>query len=213
VGEGAPAPQDPIADAITGAPAPAPPPASGGDQSIVAQKAILYEEPLDAATAAAGVTAINGVVTWSFNESGANGPEVVANLEVPERQMKIRLSIRRNTDSSLPASHLVEAVVDTPNDFPGKAIRGIPRLVMKAAENERGQPLVGAAAKVADGFFWIALSATDADVAQNLQLLRERSWIDVPVVYETGQRAIITFEKGSPGQRAFDRAFAAWSTG
>jgi hypothetical protein len=210
-----PAPQDPIADAIAGAPAiPAPPPpASSGDQSIVARRAVLYEEPLDAAAAAAGVTAIDGVVTWSFNASGANGPEVVANLEVPDRQMKIRLSIRRNTDASLPASHLVEAVVDTPADFPGKAIRGIPRLVMKAAENERGQPLVGAAAKVADGFFWIALSATDADVAQNLQLLRERSWIDLPIVYETGQRAIITFEKGTPGQRAFDSAFAAWSTG
>jgi hypothetical protein len=214
-GEPAPASSsDPIADAISGAPAtPAPPPPPSSEESIVAQKAVLYEEPLDAATAAAGVTAINGTVTWAFNANGANGPEVVANLEVPDRQMKIRLSIRRNTDASLPASHLVEAVVTTPPDFPGKALRGIPRLVMKSAEDERGEPLVGAAAKVADGFFWIALSATDADVTQNLQLLRDRTWIDLPIVYETGQRAIITFEKGTPGQRAFDRAFAAWNTG
>jgi hypothetical protein len=211
-GDPAPAPQDPIADTIAGAPEPpAPPPAA--DQSIVAQRAVLYEEPLDQASADAGVIRIDGGVAWSFNEGGPGGPEVVADIEVPERQMKIRLSIRRNTDSALPASHLVEAVVSTPADFPGKGVKSIPRLVMKPAEDGSGQPVVGAQAKVADGLFWIALSATDSDVAQNLQLLRERSWIDLPIVYETGQRAILTFEKGAPGQRAFDRAFAAWSTG
>ena len=82
--------------------------------------------------------------------------------------MKIKLSIRRNTDATLPASHLVEVVVDTPADFPGKGIRDVPRLVLKPSEDARGQPLVGASAKVADGFFWIALSAVDADVNANL---------------------------------------------
>ena len=174
---------------------------------------MLYEEPLDAATAAAGVTAVNAVVTWRFIENGTSGPEIEANLEVPDRSIKIRLSIRRNKDPTLPASHLVEAVINIPADFPGKAIRGIPRLVLKSSEDERGQPLVGAAAKVAEGFFWIALSSADADVARNMQLMRERLWIDLPIVYETGQRAILTFEKGTPGERVFERAFAAWSTG
>jgi hypothetical protein len=174
------------------------------------QPAVLYEEPLDIATAAAGVMALAGLVTWSFVEDGDWGPEVVADLEVPEHRMKVRLSIRRNPDASLPASHIVEAMIDTPADFPGKSIRGVPRLVLKASEAERGQPLIGAAAKVADGFFWIALSAINADVTQNLQLLRERPWFDLPMVYENGQRAIMTFEKGTPGEQAFDRALAAW---
>jgi hypothetical protein len=197
---------DPIADAIAGNTG------ASGD-ALVAQKAVLYEEPLDAATAAAGVTAINAVVTWRFVEDGASGSEIEASLEIPDRSMKIRLVIRRNTDPSLPASHLVETVIDVPPDFPGQGIRSVPRMVLKASEDERGQPLVGAAAKVADGFFWIALSAAEADVAQNDQLLRERPWIDLPMVYESGQRAILTFEKGTPGERVFDRAFAAWSTG
>jgi hypothetical protein len=38
-------------------------------------------------------------------------------------------------------------------------------------------------------------------------------WIDLPIVYQTNQRAILTFEKGTPGDRVFQRAFAAWSTG
>jgi hypothetical protein len=38
-----------------------------------------------------------------------------------------------------------------------------------------------------------------------LQLLKERSWFDVPLVYANQRRAIIAFEKG-----ALDEAFAAW---
>jgi hypothetical protein len=205
-----PAPPDASSDAIADSIARAPPTtgeAAGG------QTAVLYEEPVDAAAAAAGVTAIDAVINWRFVENGTSGPEVTADVEVPERGMSIRLVIRRNTDPSLPASHLVEAVISTPADFPGRGIRSVPRLVLKVSEDERGEPLIGAAAKVADGFFWIALSAAEADVARNLRLLRERSWIDLPLVYETGQRAILTFEKGAQGTQVFESAFAAWSTG
>jgi hypothetical protein len=187
--------------------------AGAGGDALATQRAVLYEEPLETETAVAGVTAINAVVTWRFAENGPSGPEIEANLEVPDRSMKIRLSIRRNTDPTLPASHLVEAVVDTPADFPGKGIRSIPRLVFKLSEGDRGLPLIGAAAKVADGFFWIALSSAESDLNQNLQLMRERQWIDLPIVYHTNQRAILTFKKGTPGDRVFQRAFAAWSTG
>ncbi|MBZ0228402.1 MAG: hypothetical protein K8F58_08120, partial [Bauldia sp.] len=194
---------------------PLPSPTAAADDAsgdaLVAQKAILYEEPLDGA--ANGVTAINAAVTWRFIENGPNGPEIEASLQVPERGMKIRFSLHRNTDDTLPASHLVEVVVDTPADFPGKAVSSVPRIVLKPTEEARGQPLVGAAAKVADGFFWIALSAADADVVGNLQLISERNWIDLPLVYDTGQRAILTFEKGTPGDRVLQKALAAWDAG
>ena len=45
----------------------------------------------------------------------------------------------------------------------------------------------------------------------NETLLKEGSWLDIPLVYEDGSRAILTIEKGSAGDRAFDAAFAAWS--
>lgn len=197
---------DPIANAISGAP-------SAGSDGSIRQVAMLYEEPLDAAVAAAGVTAIDASIVWRLVDSGTSGAEIQATIQVPERGMNIRLVIRRNTDPTLPASHLVETLIETPADFPGKGIRSVPRLVLKAGEDERGEPLIGAAAKVAEGFFWIALSAAEADVQRNLQLLSERSWIDLPLVYETGQRAILTFEKGVPGDQVFEQAFAAWSTG
>ena len=45
---------------------------------------------------------------------------------------------------------------------------------------------------------------------RNAELLKERSWIDIPVVYGDGKRAIIAVEKGAPGERAFADAFDAW---
>jgi hypothetical protein len=172
---------------------------------------VLYEEPLDAAAAAAGVVAINAAVTWSYLPNGINGPEIVGNVDVPERGLKIKLAIRRNTDETLPASHIVEVVVDAPGDFPGNGVRDVPRVVLKPSEDARGQPLIGASARVADGFFWIALSGVDSDVSANLNLLRDRIWIDIPLVYGSGQRAILTLEKGAPGERVFERAMTAWA--
>jgi len=212
IGEsGVPAPPDASSDTIADTIAGMPSTMDSGTAGTL--KAVLYEEPVDAAAAAAGVTAINAVVNWRFVEDGTSGPEISADLEVPERGMGIRLVIRRNNDPTLPASHLVETVINVPPDFPGKGIRSVPRLVLKTSEDERGDALIGAAAKVADGYFWIALSAAQADIDRNLQLLRERSWLDLPLVYETGQRAILTFEKGAQGAEVFENAFAAWSTG
>ena len=148
---------------------------------------------------------------WSFVDAGPDGPEVVANVDVPDRSLKVKITFRRNTDQTLPASHVVEVVVDAPASFPGKGIREVPRIVLKPGEDQRGQPLIGASAKVADGFFWIALSGVDTDVAANVKLMQDQSWIDLPLVYETGQRAILTFEKGNPGARVFERALTAWA--
>ena len=43
-----------------------------------------------------------------------------------------------------------------------------------------------------------------------MQLLKERAWFDIAIVYTNGRRAILAVEKGSPGDRAFADAFAAW---
>ena len=45
---------------------------------------------------------------------------------------------------------------------------------------------------------------------RNLQLLKERAWFDIPIVYNNGRRAILALEKGNPGERAFEEAFKAW---
>jgi tetratricopeptide (TPR) repeat protein len=175
-------------------------------------KAILHEEVVnptgDPSTVA---NALNAAVSWRFVENGNNGPAIEADLQVPERRMKVTITIHKNTDASLPASHLVEVRFSFPADLPGKDIEKLSRIFMKPAAHVQGGPLAGAAVKVADGFFWIALSVADNDVKNNLALLRQGDWIDLPFTYKTGQRAILTFQKGAEGDRVVQRAMAAWS--
>lgn len=56
----------------------------------------------------------------------------------------------------------------------------------------------------------MGVSNLDADKDRNLQLLKERGWFDIPVVYNNNRRAILAMEKGTPGERAFADAFKAW---
>ena len=43
------------------------------------------------------------------------------------------------------------------------------------------------------------------------RLTKFARWIDVPVVYKTGRRALLTMEKGIPGEKVFDEALKAWA--
>jgi hypothetical protein len=97
-----------------------------------------------------------------------------------------------------------------PPNFPSGGISNVPGILMKQTELTRGVALAGLAVKVTNGFFLIGLSATEADRERNVQLLKERSWLDIPVVYTNNRRAILALEKGTPGERAFADAFKAW---
>ena len=105
-------------------------------------------------------------------------------------------SLRRNTDKTLPASHTVEIIFKLPAEFPSGGISNVPGILMKQAEQTRGTPLAGLAVKVTSGFFLIGLSSVEADKERNLQLLKERAWFDIPVVYNNNRRAILAMEKG-----------------
>ena len=84
---------------------------------------------------------------------------------------------------------------------------------MKKSEQEAGSPLIGIPAKIADGFFLVALNDSKPEIDANLGLLRSESWIDVPVQYKSGRRALFTMEKGIPGTKIFDEAIKAWQGG
>jgi hypothetical protein len=98
----------------------------------------------------------------------------------------------------------------TPDGFEGGGIDNVLRIALKAAEQEAGNPLIGIPAKIADGYFLVALNDTKADQEANLSLLRNQEWIDVPVIYKSGRRALLTMEKGIPGDKVFDEAIKAW---
>ena len=186
-------------------------PSSSDQVAPVAQRVVLYDEdPSDPK----GKQYVGSVIwrTEQIKASGNQKPDIAvrADIEIPDRKFKMTMSFRRNTDTSLPASHTAELTFILPQDFSGGGVGNVPGILMKSNEQARGTPLAGLAVKVTDGFFLVGLSNVDADRTRNLQLLKERSWFDVPLVYVNQRRAIIAIEKGAPGERAFNEAFAAW---
>jgi hypothetical protein len=185
----------------------------GSSQSVpaVAQRVVLYEEDPNDPQGRQFV----GSAVWR-TETVSPGPgqtpelAVRADVTIPERKISMTWSLRRNTDQALPASHTIEIQFTLPPDFPSGGIANVPGILMKQSEQARGTPLAGIAVKVTSGFFLIGLSSADTDLQHNLQLLKERPWFDVPIVYSNGGRAILAMEKGPPGDRAFADAFAAW---
>jgi hypothetical protein len=179
--------------------------------AAVAQKVVLYDEDSGDPQGKRFV----GSALWR-TETVSPGPglapelAVRADIEIPERKLRMTWSLRRNTDKALPASHTVEIMFTLPADFPEGGIGNVPGVLMKQNEQARGVPLAGLAVKVTNGYFLIGLSAVDVDQQRNIQLLKERDWFDIPIVYTSGKRAILAMEKGTPGSRAFEEAFRAW---
>ncbi|MFI0842528.1 hypothetical protein [Mesorhizobium sp. IMUNJ 23232] len=182
------------------------------EQSVaVGQKAIFYEERTNVSEASAEP----GSIVWSLVQESPGGdlppePAIRAEATIPGKDVQLRMTIRRNADQTLPASHIVEMIFLTPQGFEGGGIENVLRLSLKGSEQEAGSPLLGIPAKIADGFFLIALNDSKPEIEANTRLLRSQSWIDVPVQYKSGRRALFTMEKGIPGTKVFDEALKAW---
>jgi hypothetical protein len=191
---------------------PAEPDAPVSQPSVaVGQRAIFYEERTNVAEGSAEP----GSIVWSLVQESPGGdlppePAIRAEATIPGKDVQLRMTIRRNADQTLPASHIIEVIFLTPEGFEGGGIDNVLRVSMKGSEQEAGSPLIGIPAKIADGFFLVALNDSKPEIDANLTLLRRQSWIDVPVIYKSGRRALFTMEKGIPGAKVFDEAMKAW---
>ena len=70
--------------------------------------------------------------------------------------------------------------------------------------------LPGSRVKVTNGFFLVGLSPAESDLRRNVQLFKERPWVNLRIAYKNGQRAVLAIEKGVPGDRAVEEALNAW---
>jgi hypothetical protein len=179
--------------------------------AVSGEKIFLYEERIGQTSP----TAVEGTASWSLqHEAGEDGrPQAIVQgrISVPGRGMTALVTFKRNSDASLPASHLVELVFSLPQDFEGGAIDSVQRIAMKQSEQDRGTPLVAVPAKITDDFHMIALNDFPDARATNLDLLRTRNWMDIPLIYRNGRRALLTLQKGPQGIKAFEDAIREWN--
>ncbi|MGH6841895.1 MAG: hypothetical protein ACREDV_07375, partial [Methylocella sp.] len=174
--------------------------------------ALLVEAPDEPSK----VKTFRGTVVWRV-DNVSNGPDeplrtaVRAEIDIPEEKLQSAMTIQKNFDGTLPASHTMKLMFAVPQDSPLGNIKQISVVQMRREDTATGEALKGITVPVTENSFLVGLARGDAE-ASNLDLLRSREWLDVPMVLGNGRIAKLTFEKGPSGQRALDDAMASWQT-
>ncbi|WP_050630489.1 hypothetical protein [Bradyrhizobium viridifuturi] len=185
-------------------------PAAADEVAPSAAWAVLFEEdPADPV----GRKLLGSVVWHTDTIKTAEASDetiVLADIDIPKR-FKLALTLKRNVDKALPASHVIELTFVPVPGYIGQRIATVPGVLTKSTEQGHGTPLVGVSARVAENMFMIGLSNGQMDRQRNLQALKERPWFDIAIVDGNQRRAILAVEKGSSGDAAFAMALTAWS--
>lgn len=169
---------------------------------------------LEARDEAAKVKTYLGSVVWKV-DNVSNGPAdplsmaVRAEIEIPEEKLQAVVTLQKNVDGSLPASHTMKIQFIEAADSPLGTIQQISVPQMRREDTATGEALSGIPVTIMENSFLIGLTRGTAE-AGNLDLLRSREWIDVPMLLANGKIAKLTFEKGPTGVRAITDALAAW---
>lgn len=155
-----------------------------------------------------------GSVCWRLDLVKAGGQAdrlvVHADVEIPDFRMRMELDFSHNAGMSASASHYVSMKFEHPADIAGDEVVYVPGIMLKSSEQSKGAPFAGLGTTVARGSFLVALSGAEVDRRRNLQLLKERSWFDIPLGYANQRRGILAIEKGSRGEQIFREAMAEW---
>jgi hypothetical protein len=186
---------------------PAAPPPPG------AQRAALYQETASEPNG----HRFAGSVTWRTEQApaAAGGPAelaVVAEVRFSDPPLGLTMTLRRNHDRALPASHTIDLKFDLPPDKPNGGILNVAAVQMGADDRSTGQQLGSSIVQVSPDYFLVGLSAIEIDARLNLQLLKERPWFGIQFIYGNNRRALLSFEKGDSGEKIMTEALGQWAT-
>jgi hypothetical protein len=155
-----------------------------------------------------------GNAVWSIIPAVSGQPSSLAvriEIDIPDQKMHATVTIRKNTDATLPATHTIDLRTSFADGAEIKGIKdmGLPQL--RKGEAPNGEALSGVRVKINDSYFLVGLTRSDADAMRNLDLLATHNWFDFPLLLNDDRIAKLTFEKGAAGDRVMFQALSAWN--
>jgi hypothetical protein len=154
-----------------------------------------------------------GSAVWSIVPASPGRPSTLAvrvEVDIPDQKMHATVTIRRNTDTSLPATHTIDLRATFADGAQIKGVKDIDLPRLRKDDSLSGEPIVGVKVKINDSYYLIGLTRSDADAAHNLDLLATRTWFDFPLVLNDDRIAKLTFAKDETGDRVMAQAFRVW---
>jgi hypothetical protein len=153
----------------------------------------LYEERTDDRKP----SLIDGTVQWSL----ADGPTAKVELEYPSRGIAANITFRRAQDVPS-AAYVFEIAFELADTFPFGGVDSVQRVALKPDEASRGNALIAVPIRGSDKLHLIGLSGSPDAVKANADLLKTRDWIDIPIAYKNGRRALLTLHISPIGHQA-----------
>lgn len=177
----------------------------------IARAALLMETPGDPQKPKVLV----GTANWSLipaaaGQAQAAGPTVQVDLDIPDAKFRATVTIRKNTDAGLPATHTIDLRFNFADGADIKGFKDMALPQMRRDDTPTGDALSGVRVKINDAYFLVGLTRSDADTVRNLEMLGTRNWIDFPLLFNDDHIAKLTFEKGATGQSVLAQAIEAW---
>jgi hypothetical protein len=196
-GAAAPAPEAPTAPA---APAPAP---SAGRAAMLVASADNPQKPVVSL----------GSTVWSLIPPAPNQPATVAvkaEADIPDLKMHATMTLRKNTDPTLQATHTIDLKFSFAEGAPITGFKDVGLPQMRKEDSTAAEALTSVKVKISDTYFLIALAKGDSDTARNLDLMQTRTWFDFPLLLNDDRIAKVVFQKSPEGQAMLEKAFDAW---
>ncbi len=154
-----------------------------------------------------------GSTVWSLIPPAPNQPGTVAvkaEADIPDLKMHATMTLRKNTDPTLQATHTIDLKFSFAEGAPITGFKDVGLPQMRKEDSTAAEALTSVKVKISDTYFLIALAKGEADTARNLDLMQTRSWFDFPLLLNDDRIAKVVFQKSTEGQAMLEKAFEAW---
>ncbi|HEY3622781.1 MAG TPA: hypothetical protein VGL12_10400 [Roseiarcus sp.] len=198
--QGAAAPATPAPEAPSAPPAPAP---SAGRAAMLVASADNPQKPAVSL----------GSTVWSLIPPAPGQPATVAvkaEADIPDLKMHATMTLRKNTDPTLQATHTIDLKFSFAEGAPITGFKDVGLPQMRKEDSTAAEALTSVKVKISDTYFLIALAKGESDTARNLDLMQTRSWFDFPLLLNDDRIAKVVFQKSPEGQAMLEKAFEAW---
>jgi hypothetical protein len=182
---------------------PAPPAVAGGSRAAMLVGTSDPQKP----------SVSMGSAVWSIIPANPGQPSTLSvrvEIDVPDQKMHATVTIRKNTDASLPATHTIDLRATFADGAQIKGVKDLDLPRLRKDDSLSGDSIAGVKVKINDSYYLIGLTRSDADAAHNLDLLATRTWFDFPLVLNDDRIAKLTFAKDETGDRVMAQALDAW---
>ena len=153
-----------------------------------------------------------GSTVWSTIPPAPGQPArvaVKADADLPELKMHATMTLRKNADPTLLATHTIDLKFSFADGAPIIGMKDVePK--MRNLGSAASEALRAVKVKISDVYFLMALANGDQDTARNLDLMRTRAWFDFSLLLNDNRIAKLVFEKSTKGEAMLAKAFEAW---